>query len=151
MKYPILILIILLSYSFSSNTIYKSTYKFSETRSNLAEQVYNKLVVSQRISKISNLYLDRISRKRTEVPTNIWNNIKQNLDYSDFKKAVIQILWDNYTDPELLAMLIDPANARNIPLTLDIRNKIQLEAEEFSQDLVNQTNAILVANGFNRL
>lgn len=145
MKNIILSITLLVSYGpLSSNT-------YAIPDPGYAELVYNKLVVSQRLPKHANLYLDRIAKTRREVPTHIWTNIKQSLDYSKFKKAVIKILNDNYTDVELRGMLFNPEYTKNIPLTLDLRNKIQLAAEAFSPDLVNQTNSILVSNGYRRL
>ena len=152
MKNLYIIFLIILS-SFTSNAM-------EEKRINLeieieealdpgyAALVYEKLVVARRLPESANRYLDRVAKTRSDVPQHIWANIKQELDYSKFKRSVINILKTNYTSNELWGMLIQNTHRDNIPLTLELRNEIQLVAEDFSSDLLNQTNTILQSNGY---
>lgn len=89
---------------------------------------------------------------RTEVPTNLWESIKSNIDYSSFRSDVVFLIQEKYTNLELQALLDFYSNSRHIPVSkLSFRKDLANRINEFSQNFSNSVNEILISNNFNPL
>lgn len=103
------------------------------------------------MSKCTN-YIDRISVNRREVPVSLWQIIKNNINYSEFKTMTIQILLDIYTLEELESLLIKYSDQSFIPIEyIVLRNRLYEVQERFNSVIIGQINAILVSNNYSQI
>ncbi|WP_026714896.1 hypothetical protein [Flavobacterium daejeonense] len=121
----------------------------TDTLPSIAEVYYNRLEVSTRLPHFTNEFIDRKANERPEVPATVWQAIKDSLDYAGFKNLAIQVLNNNFTATQMQQTMTEYQYNPYIPiLHLKLRNELQLALQEFNPILMNQINAVLVANGF---
>lgn len=115
----------------------------------VAEWVYNKLEVSQRLPYFTNKYIDRKAKNRSDIPDDIWKTIKNSLDYGGFKSEIIKILNNNFTNEEMQQMITEYKDRPYIPiLRLKLREEILSVLESSNRNLMEQVNKILIANNY---
>ncbi|CAI2768198.1 hypothetical protein [Flavobacterium collinsii] len=118
----------------------------------IAEIYYNRLEVSTRLPYFANKFIDRKAKQRAEVPFAIWQTIKNTIDYSLFKNAVIQLLNNNFTTAQMQVTVNEYQAKPYIPIVhLKLRNELQLASQDFDAVLLNHINTVLIANGYQAL
>lgn len=123
---------------------------FAKTvQSNLAEQIYNKLVVSTRIVRFTNQYIDSKKTENPNIPDNVWIKVKDGIDYSFFKNGAIQILNNNLTSSQMQEILNDFANESSIPIPgTKIKKELYDLSKVFEPKIEQKIHDILSSNGF---
>ena len=115
----------------------------------VVEVYYSRLEVSTRLPLFTNKFIDHKANERPEVPANIWQVIKDSINYTPFKNLAIQVLNNNFTTAQMQQTIIEYQNNSYIPiLHLKLRNEFQLALQEFNPLLMSQINTILIANGY---
>lgn len=122
-------------------------------QNDLAETVYNRLEFKENLPEFTERYIDRIANQRTEIPVNIWNEIKNNMDYSVVKEKVINALNSHFSNAELQSLINKYLEDPMIPITkISFRNELFSIIEEFSGgSLKNQIDEKLISSGYNKI
>lgn len=146
-----IIITLLLGFTFTSAKAY-ITVKKSTQQLTIAEQVYNKLEVCSRLPYFTNRFIDRKSVNRPDIPSSIWQTIKDELDYTYFKELIIGILNNNFSNVEMQQMISDYIDKDYIPiLHMKFRNEIQLALQNSNDRITNQINSQLISAGYQPL
>jgi hypothetical protein len=136
----------------ASNRVWSSDLKFIEIKNqqqSLAEQVYNRLVISTRIVEYSNGYIDSIKITKPNVPNNIWDVVKQRIDYNSFKISVVQILNNNLTSQEMQTLIDEFSELPLIPIpTIKIKKEMHDLMPSFEVKLNEVITQVLSENGY---
>jgi len=157
MKYLFIITIfIIFNLSFDvtkSNSNYNENNKILTIQTPLAEQVYDKLEIKTNLPKMLSKFLDKKALIRTEVPLSLWQNIKDNIDYSVFKTQIVDIIPDFYTDSELQTLLFAHSNRPKVPITkINFRQELAQKSQNFIDiQFLNTVNSMLSDNGYSPL
>jgi len=115
----------------------------------VAEIYYNRLEASKRLPLFVNKYIDRKAKEKPEVSLNIWQTIKDDLDYTSFKNSVIEVLNNNFTIAEMEQIIAEYNGKPYVPiLRLKVRNELHLALKEFNKVLLVQINDVLIANNY---
>ncbi len=150
MKYLFLITAFI-NFNLSLNTsgiIYEG--KNIDLPQSLAEQYYDKLELNVNLPKMLNRHLDRKALIRTEVPSELWQEIKESIDYVYFKAQIVPIIPNYYTDSELQTILDTHVNRPHIPITkIDFRRGLWQKMDSFINiNAMNTINTMLSENGY---
>lgn len=156
MKYLILIIMFINSsplLNWKENSYKTESNAYLIQTPSLAEQYYDRLEVKTNFPKILNKFLDRKALVRTEVPTSIWQNIKDSIDYESFKSEVVAIVPNFYSDTEIQSILNEYSNRPNVPITkVDFRRDLAQKVQSFTDvNFTNTVNSILSDNGYSPL
>jgi hypothetical protein len=116
----------------------------------LAETFYNKLELKENMPLLTNKHIDKRALKRPSVPSNLWTEIKNNVDYESFKQDVIAIIPNFYTDSELQELIDLHIDKPHIPITkVAFKREVADLITNFGEaKLLPQINTMLTANGF---
>ena len=133
--------------SFAANSL--ESEKMTLEQTSLAEQVYNRLVVSTRIVKFTNTYIDTKQQQKSHVPDNIWVKIKNSIDYDTFRGGAIQVLNDNLSNDQMQALINDFINKPFIPIpNLKIKKELYDLMPNFKVAIDQKISQILSDNGY---
>lgn len=122
--------------------------KISIEQTSLAEQVYNRLVVSTRIVKFTNSYIDSKQQEKPHVPDNIWVQIKNDIDYNLFKNGAIQVLNNNFSNGQMQTLINDFADKPSIPIPNLIKKELYDLMPSFQTATDQKISQILSDNGY---
>lgn len=116
----------------------------------LAEQYYDRLEIKANFPNMLNKYLDRKALVRTEVPTSLWQTIKNSIDYEPFRTEVLAIIPNFYSDAEIQSILNEHSNRPNVPITkYSFRQQLAEKSQNFIEtNFLNTVNTILTNNGY---
>lgn len=128
----------------------ESTYLYLNKATTPAEQVYNRLVISTRIVKFTNRYVDSKQEESPEVPSSVWTEIKNSIDYDIFKKDAIQVLNNNLTISQMKEFINEFEENPFIPIpSLKIKQELYELMPKFYKNVDNTISQVLQNNGFN--
>ncbi|WP_028872852.1 hypothetical protein [Psychroserpens burtonensis] len=132
---------------------YNDNNLIATTQISLEDQVYDKLEVKTNLPKMLNKFLDRKALIRTDVPSTLWEEIKNNIDYGGFKTQIVDIIPDFYSDSELQALLNTHSDSPKVPITkMNFRQVLAQKSQNFIDvQFINTVNSILSENGFSAL
>ncbi|WFO15824.1 hypothetical protein M601_019185 [Cellulophaga baltica 4] len=153
MKY----LIVIFSFLYFSNNLNESlvdsTFKPNVDQISLKEQFYNKLEVKINLPMMLNKYIDKKALERTEVPNSIWQDIKNNIDYTYFKFQVLNNIDYYYSEVELQSLINSNVNNPKIPITkIAFRKELGHMIEDFIEvKFLDKVNSTLLQNGFTKI
>ena len=160
MKY-ILLIIVIINFTSSLNTtksVNDNTAEivlplYVEEQVSVAEEYYDRLEVNTNLPKRINLFLSKMALERPEVPEAVWVEIKNSVNYANFKVQILEIIPDYYTDSEMQTILDAHANRPHVPMTkLTFRKQLMMLARKFvTTDFITTANTILSDNGYSLL
>ncbi len=114
-----------------------------------AEQVYNRMVISSRIVEFTEAYINSKKANKPNVPNSIWETVKNNIDYTNFKNKVIVILNNNLSEAGMQRMLSEFSQTPLIPIpTINIKKEISDLMPVFYGDVDTKISQILSNNGY---
>lgn len=136
--------------SWTENTYKKESISLLNQQTSLAEQYYDRLEVKTNLPKMLNKYLDRKALLRTEVPSSLWLNIKDSIDYESFKTQIVDIIPNFYSDSELQVLLNTNSDRPKVPITkLDFRQELARKSQNFiDTEFLSTVNTMLSSNGY---
>ncbi|MFS4457311.1 hypothetical protein [Maribacter sp. 2304DJ31-5] len=114
----------------------------------LAEQVYSRLVVSTRIVKFTNKYIDSQKQEKPHVPDNIWVQIKNSIDYNIFKNGAIEVLNNNLSNQQMQNLINDFSDKPSIPISNLIKKELYDLMPNFQGTIDQKISQILSDNGY---
>ena len=122
-------------------------------QNSLAETVYSRLEMNNNLPRFVKKYIDKLAINRPEVPSSVWNDIKNTISYSSVKNKAIEAMNNNYSSSELQALINDYEDYIIIPITkLSFRNELMLIVDDFSKgSLINQIHQKLTSNGYDTI
>ncbi|MGS2765305.1 hypothetical protein [Sinomicrobium sp. M5D2P9] len=119
-----------------------------EQQTSLAEQIYNRLVVSTRIVKFTNRYIDSQKQEKPHVPDNIWTQIKNSINYSIFKNGAIEVLNNNLSNQQMQNLINDFSDKPSIPIPNLIKKELYDLMPNFQDTIDQKISQILSDNGY---
>ncbi|WP_415843530.1 hypothetical protein, partial [Zobellia nedashkovskayae] len=119
------------------------------SQNQLCLDFYNRLLVSTNIIKFTNKSIDTKAKTRNDVPSAIWDNVKQGIDYSSFINDVTNIICDNYTVEYMTAAIAEYVNRPYIKISSGkVKKEMYDSANNFTPVLEQQIQQILSDNGY---
>lgn len=145
----ILVLILFCCYSNSLTSANQAINLEIEQQNDLAEQVYNRLVISSRIIEYTNKYIDSKRSEHPSVPNNTWELVKNSINYNNFKNNVLQILNNNLTSSQMQRLIDEFSQRPSIPIpTLKIKKEMYDLMPNFQTVVNSKISQVLSNNGF---
>lgn len=110
----------------------------ASTKELLVDELFRMTNAQQEVEKISESMIDGLQPKYSDVPKSYWRKLKQSINYSSFFSEAKKIYLDNFTQPELEALLLsyDPNNILEFKDRMKhIQHLLYKQGNEFNQKL----------------
>lgn len=114
-----------------------------------AEQFYNRLVVSSRIVKFTNKYIDSKKKENPQVSESVWQEIKNKIDYSFFEKGAVEVLRTNLSEAQMQKLLKDFEHKPYVPIpSLKIKKELYELTQTFSPTIEKVISSVIAESGY---
>ena len=148
-KTVLIVLLIIFTNILMGATSKENKLTITEQTISAAEQVYDRMVVSTRIIRFTDKYIDSKRVQKPNIPDSIWQSIKNAIDYSFFRAGAIQILNNNFTNQELIRLISEFRDKPLIPIpNLKVKKELFDLGDNFQAIIDSKILEILTANGY---